>query len=524
MIDARLPWQPGLRPLVFILVLATILRLLWIHTPLIDDHRWRQADTAAMARNLSEHGFDIFYPEVDWGGPHGYVESEFPLMAAIVGVTFKIFGQEDYYGRLVSVAFSTATVAATFALATELATPAAGLAAAYLFAVSPSAVFFGRTLMPDSAMVFFWVFGVFAFVRHFRTGGSAGGSASHANRRWLWLGSASATLACLTKLPAVVMFAPIAAAAWHWRGKAALRDRALLAAVALPLLVTFAWYWHAAGIYRQTGLTFGILLYPAKTYPVSVAPGPWPHAWSKVTALATLTGRDFYLKMLGRMYHVVLMPWGLVGAVAGAAMWKRADGRIVADAWFTAMIVFIVATAEVNLTHEYYQLPLIPVAALYFGIAAAPFFEGNWTLVDGKGMARSVVLVVAAVLAFHFSNVTISHFRRGELDSRMFVAGRMTGNVVPADALVVVVDDHGVTSPLLLYFAHRKGWSLGVENLYPQVIDGLRRQGARYFATTVWPQIERERPDTAYYLRRFSQVPLQGEPEGMAIFELVAER
>ena len=512
----------GRLPLIFIIVLGASLRLLWIHTPLIDDHRWRQADTAAMARNLYEDRFDLFHPEIDWGGAHGYVESEFPLMAAIVAIGYKIFGQEDYYGRLVAVIFSVATIPAIFALGSELLAPAAGLAAAFLVATSPATVYFGRSFMPDSTMIFFWVFGVFAFVRSFRLTGDHAPTPS--SRRWLWIGSASAALACLAKLPALIMFAPIGAAAWHWRGRAALDDRELIAALALPLLVTLAWYVHAARIFHQTGLTFGILLHPAKTYPLSVAPGPWIHAWSKYGTLQLLTNRVFYERLLARLYIVMLLPWGFVGAVAGAIFWKRRDGRIVADAWFVGMVLFILVIREVNFTHEYYQLPLVPVGALYFGVALAPFFAGSWAPIKDGGLGRAVVLVAAAALGFYFSGVARTHYLMGNLDERIFLAGRAVERGVPPKSLLIVADDHGVTSPLLLYFAHRKGWSFDPENLYPQVIEGLRRRGATYFATTRWTDVKGAHPETAYYLEMFPQVALDAEPFDTKVFDISVER
>ena len=49
--------------------------------------------------------------------------------------------------------------------------------------------------------------------------------------------------------------------------------------------------------------------------------------------------------------------------------------------------------------------------------------------------------------------------------------------------LAIVVDDYGIMSPILLYFAHLKGWSFEPTDLSPPVIDNLRRLGARYFVT-----------------------------------------
>ena len=59
-----------------------------------------------------------------------------------------------------------------------------------------------------------------------------------------------------------------------------------------------------------------------------------------------------------------------------------------------------------------------------------------------------------------------------------------------------------------------------VENLQPAVLDGLRRRGARYFATTVMSRIEKERPHAAEYLRYQYRVPIANAPGDTAVFEL----
>ena len=122
------------------------------------------------------------------------------------------------------------------------------------------------------------------------------------------------------------MVAPIAGAAWQAKGRAALRDRALWVAVLVPGLVTVAWYAHAFMLYRQTGITFGILVHPARTYPLDIAPGPWKYAFSKWSSVALLMRGDFYLTLLSRLYEILLLPWGFAGALLGATMWKRDGG------------------------------------------------------------------------------------------------------------------------------------------------------------------------------------------------------
>jgi 4-amino-4-deoxy-L-arabinose transferase-like glycosyltransferase len=509
------PAPTDLLLLLFILFLGASLRLLWIHAPLLDAHRWRQVDTASITRSLYEDRFNLFYPQVNWGGRDGYVESEFPLLPAITAALYELFGPQDFLGRVVSMVFSTAMIAATFGLAGELLGASGGLAAAFLVAVSPAAVFFGRTFMPDSSMLFFWIAGVFGFVRYFRTD----------SRRALWLGSIATALACLVKLPALMMMAPIVGAAWHARGPAAIRDRRFLVALIVPLFLTAAWYLHAFLLYRQTGLTFGILVHPARTYPLTVAPGPWPYAFSKWSTLKVLASSDYYLTLLARIHQLLLLPWGFAGALLGAVVWRRADRRLVADLWLAAMVAFVLIMAEANIGHEYYQLPLVPLGAMYFGAFIGPAFEAGWRPARGLGLARpaafAIVLAIIGGVGFFYSGIINSHFRPNNLDVRALQAGQAIERVVPGDALLVVADDYGSTSPLLLYFAHRKGWSFDLENLFPQVIEGLKaQQGARFFVTTVWSRIEHERPDTAAYLRFYQRLALHGEPADTAVFDL----
>ena len=49
-------------------VLGLAVRLFEIGEPLIDKQAWRQADTAAVARNYFEEGYELLWPRVDWRG------------------------------------------------------------------------------------------------------------------------------------------------------------------------------------------------------------------------------------------------------------------------------------------------------------------------------------------------------------------------------------------------------------------------------------------------------------------------
>jgi 4-amino-4-deoxy-L-arabinose transferase-like glycosyltransferase len=501
--------------LVLILVLAAALRLLYIDAPLLDAHRWRQVDTAFMARAFYEGSINPFRPEAVWGGAHGYVESEFPLLPALVAVLFRLFGPDETWGRLVVAVFSVGTVGLTYALGRMIAGRAVGLAAATLMAFSPSAVFYGRAFMPDTLMIFFSLAAVIGFLRHADTGSA---------RALAW-GSLTLALAILVKLPGILVLAPIAWICWSSKGWRALADRRLLAAVLLPCVVGIAWYAYAYTIYLNTGLTFGVVG-TTKMYAADVAPGPWPTAFSKWSTIELLTSRRFYETLFTRLYFLHLTPPGFALTLIGFVLMRRVRGVRVLDTWLFAVLVFVFAAGEGHMGHDYYQLPLVPILALYFGAAAWPVFDAAWIARAVRGgragvIATGLLVPTIGALCFWQSGVIERHFRPESLDSRLLRAGQEIDAATEDNSLMVVVDDYGVNSPMLLYFAHARGWSLDADTASAQVVNGLRlMRAARYFATTRLAEVRRRQPDLALLLDTRRSLPLNGVPPGTALFDL----
>jgi hypothetical protein len=495
-----------------ILLLGTALRCLYVRAPLLDAHRWRQIDTATIARYFHEDSFNLLYPQVNWGGRRASAETEFPLMPAVVALFYKAFGADDRLGRLVAIVFSVATIVVVYVLASRLLDPAAGRAAALLVAVSPSAVYFGRTFMPEAPMLFFAVTGVLGFVAYAQTG----------NRRALWWGALATALAWLVKLPAVLTVAPIFAAMWCARREALLKDRRFVLAIASALAVTGLWYAHAFNLFRESGLTFGIW-HATKTYPPEIAVEPWP-ALSKWSTAEILTSWSFYEELLARTFFLHLTPVGFAVAGRGILTWRRSEWRTVADAWLLAMLAFILVVGEGNRGHDYYQLPLVPVAGLYFGRAAAPLFDPRWIRTHVSAGVRGllglgILLVGVGLLSFRLSGVVRTHFRPDGLDVRMEQAGQAIAQAVDGRDLLIAVE-YGPNSPILLYYAHMRGWSFDVSTISTATVKNLERKGARYFATTEWSELQRAQPDLVAYLHEHKTIALTSAPPETVLIDL----
>ena len=118
-------WLLGL--LVFILTFVP--RLYRINNPVADWHSWRQADTAAVARNFVKDGFNLLYPQSDsflalndrgLANPNRYFINEFPFYNAVVAGVYQLFGINETYARLVSVAFASFGAVALYLITLKL--------------------------------------------------------------------------------------------------------------------------------------------------------------------------------------------------------------------------------------------------------------------------------------------------------------------------------------------------------------------------------------------------------------------
>jgi 4-amino-4-deoxy-L-arabinose transferase-like glycosyltransferase len=507
--------DPGL---LLILLLGIALRSQYLGLPMAEAHRWREITNMDIARNFYERSMNLFYPQVSWGGAaQPYVGMEFPLMHWIAALLYLPFGEHAVIGRLISMAFSVGTIWATFAFGTWLIGRATGRAAAFLVAISPSAVFFGRFFISDTPMVCYSVAAVLAWVVYLDTGSRAACVA----------GTICAALAFLVKIPALMILAPIAWAAWEARRWAAFKDRGLVLGLLLAVAVAGLWYWHADAIYHRTGLSQAIW-HPSGNYgpPISYSAGPFVgiYHWS---TLARLQYPSFYWELITRTWVLHLTPGGFILALFALLTLWRVPRRRVVDVWIGVVVLFILATSEGNIHHEFHQLPLTPPAALLFGLAAAPAFDGAWLRKTGGRwlgpLGGGLALLVLAQLSFEYSGVVPNFFRPDRLDMVPIEAGRAIEGVVDPSALLVTVEyeEYGNNSPILLYWAHRRGWSFDKTSITPQVIELLRgTYGARYFVTTIWPSLSAGRPDVVQYLETKRRIALPGAPRDTALFDL----
>ena len=449
--------------------LALALRCYGVTAPLLDYHSWRQADTAAIARNYATNGYHLLAPQVDWGGQTpGYVESEFPLYSYSLALLYAVFGVYDWLGRPLTAITSAGAVAALYGLALALYDRRVAAYAALALALLPFSIYFGRTVMPDTLMLLTAILAIWTFYRWLERR-SAGRFA---------VALLCGILAPLAKTPNLLICSvPLAYLAWVYRPPRA--TWAALAVYGLCFAVpSLLWMRHARALPLDPHVSFGI---GEKLFDTTLLRDPQFYL-----LIGRSSVRDV-LTMAGLPFFVV----GLVSAPAAIDQMAHDDrhtpalARRLPQAWLLGVLVFLCASAAGVAGQDYYMLPLAGPGALLIGVGLARGQRYLAALVAASHnqhnsrlfllwLKRLVpTLGLICIAAFSFVRVaplyqTTDFYR---------TLGRRVDLALPAGERV------GVIAPAvseILYYAGRRGWRLDSGVLVPGGLSSLPPLGVRY--------------------------------------------
>ncbi len=443
--------------LVAVIFLGVSLRLIKISQPFIDAWSWRQSETAMVADNFYRHGFNILYPQISWAGSSGYIGIEFQLVTLIASLLYILFGVQDWIGRSVSVFFFAASVPFFYLLVKKIANDRAALFAVGIYTLAPLSIFAGRSFMPDMASLSFSIMALCLFAEWLE----------QEKNSWLYAAMCTATsLAILVKLPAIVIGVPLLYMAWEKYGAGLVFRRELWAFAVLSLILPLAWYSHA--------------------YLISISTPPYFFFGAAGLKLVSL---DRYLNILHVTATSSLTP--IVSAAMLGGIILPSGGRFarVFYWWLLAIILFVLIAGLGN-RHQWYQLPIVPVAAAFAGLAC-DFVLRRFLKPTGSKLA-----LVSASVTFFIALAYLSYIYIRPLYTPWSIpslnAGIELNRIAPPDALVLAADDGDAAT---LYYSRRKGWHFpqGRNLLLPWPADGqqainqleeLRAEGGSYLILT----------------------------------------
>ncbi len=419
-----------------ILFVALLLRLYHINAPLADFHSWRQADTAAVARNFERTGFNLFKPTYDdysnvqsgMDNPNGYRFVEFPIYNAMFAGLHTVmpFLSLEIWGRIVSILFSLICIAVLYYLALVEVGRITAIFTAITFAVMPFFVYFSRTILPDNAAL------SFAFVSIFLLHLFTTEKKQNKQVAWFLLSSFSFAIALLIK-PMVAFYG-------------------------IPLLFLFVRKYKFTTpkqlqiilYFLIAGAPFLLWRYYITRFPEGIPASNW-----LFTQVNTSEGeKDIFMRpaffrwvFFERINNLILGGYLTAFFVLGFIKKQKTWLPFIITA---ASFLYIFVFQGGNVQHEYYQIVAFPGIALAVGLGVAAILEGSSVFLHRYIVMPIIVVVFAA--SFLFSWFQVQGYYNVPADLLLMAKIIQTFSK-PTD--LVVADRMGDTT--LLYLSDRKG-------------------------------------------------------------------
>ncbi len=444
-------------------LLGLVLRLQGIHSPILDHPAWRQGDTASIARNFAVLQYNILFPQTNYNGPPpNYVELELQIVPFLAATLYKIFSVHAIFGRLISIAFSLGTVAVTGLFARWLFTSSvAGIIAAFFYAIFPGSVYYGRTFMPDTTMVFFLTAALYVTVRLIVED-------EIFSQRSLARATALLTFAYLAKPVAVAGIVPVIAALWERiRNGRTMRPTAIAVLLVVPLLILYLydarvsehaeWHW-ASGITKLHVLPSLIAAFTSPSASVAKL-----HAFFDVLGMLRVT-------MLGTIAFVLTILSFI------SLPWIQARSRVVLWGWLIGGLAYTYVVVTVERV-DYYMYLLLPLCALAIGGTLAAFVERTLRAdaAPATRYALASLVPVAALASAVDAHAAVRPYYA--YNKQVYRNATFLDRSLPRNAIIVM----GHYGPDVQYYINRYGWE---EDPYLWTVfdeQSAIRKGARYF-------------------------------------------
>lgn len=416
--------------LVLILAVSFIVRLYKIGNPIADWHSWRQADTAAVARNFYKYGYTPFTPIYDdmsgvaenpVPNPGRYRFVEFPIYNSLVYFTYLVNGGvSEKLARLVTVFISLGSIILIYFISRRYFGTVTALLAAALFGFLPYSIYYSRVVLPDPLLVFFSL-GMFYFLDRW---------IMENTKKTLILGLLFSMGAFLTKPVAVFYLLPLVYTYYRKEGKFwPVPKRYWLFGLAafVPFLV-----WRIRVLQHPEGI-------PAEKWllngdGIRFRPSFWRWIIGDRFGREILGATGTFLFFLGLIFKPFAKEGRLLHLLAASSLF------------------FLIVFATGNVRHDYYQILIIPALVIFTARGVILLFQGIPNLISRIWTIPLAILFLT--LTIYFGWLEVKGLYQINNDT-IIKAGQEADRILPKDA-IVIAPYNGDTS--FLYQTNRAGW------------------------------------------------------------------
>jgi hypothetical protein len=406
----------------FWLMILSIIRLHSITLPPLEfQHAWRQADGLMIARNFYENSANIFYPMVDTAGDKtGITGSEFPILNYLIYLVSLIFGYQDWYGRLIVLIFSTLGSFYFYKSIKKFFTESVAFNATIILTASYWFSYSIKTF-PDCFSAGLCLMALYFVLEYLERGKS-----THLVL-YLLLGS----LGCLSKISSTLILSVLIIPIFfiHYPAK---RKYWTVASSTVILLSIFGWYFvwvpylnesYGYGDHFSTGC-------PLFSMGWAEIKAKWPDVLQRLYIVPTKY-LGFAIFAVSLIYVLYKRQWGVFFLFLIPHL---------------CFLVVILKTGHSVITDQYYVLCSIPAMAFISGFGLSQITN------------KKIMIVILVATALENIGDQIADVQVHKINRAFENLESIVDQVSNRGDLFVI--NSGPHCPTVMYFAHRKGWTV----------------------------------------------------------------
>jgi len=446
-----------------IVFLALLARSYHITYPPYDTHCFRQTQTAGLIRDYYREGIDLFYPRMITLGDPGYAVLEFPLYQAISAIFYHVFAPDIIYARMASILFGLLCIMFVYRLAKRFLDQKTAVFASLFFAFMPLNIFYNRVPMPDTLTILLSLIMLDFLIEGIN------------NKRTIFLviGILSGSLGLMMKSPYVApLFLPIIYMVYGQERKLkSFLNIRFLAAFIIPVTMMILWQQHANFVNEKH---FNTDVYPFRELYSAVVVKLRPFNTWYFGDIAQRLDIDNYLIIMQRIFKEILSIIGIFFLVAGFIALIKKKIAAFFLIWLFSVLLSTLLFFNLNIIHNYYQLPLTAILAIFCG--AGVTFLIN--LFQNRKVAFAVATFFMSFYLFMSYSIAAKFFEKkyylievGEFIDSSVDKTAMIATAQPGDAL---------WSPELMYYSDRRGFDVPHYRLDEDMIRYLSGKNIRY--------------------------------------------
>ena len=468
-----------------ILVASAAVRLYHLDAPMADSLLAKQAYVANRARSIARAPLNPLRDSLDFldaQGARATFTDEIPLYHTLLGVGYRLVGERDRVGHVLSLLGTLTALLAFFDLARRERGDSEALAATAILSASPLFVFYGRAVLPEPWMLAGMLVSAASY-RRYLDGGKT---------RWLVATILAGIAAAFFKYFGLMVFLPLAEMARRhagtWRAWTSRSFLVLTMAILAPVALWMGLVFFQTANPAQSGWADGVV-YP---YFILQAPGE-------------LVAKPFWANLFGRFPLRDCGAIAAILAIAGVVVLirrRRAPGGFLWG-WTGMALVFYVLLAPKFRDHDYYELMMLPAAAMWATIGLKGLLD-RLAAPGRRGAIAASVLVLMAVVQSPW--VSGGFFLQDE--GKVALAESLRA-LCPEGGRVVAMGP-GIEFPVVVHYSHREGWPVHSPLLpedWRSRLDLYRDHGARFVAVYFEPKAtDGERASYAPLLRALPTV------------------